>query len=40
MQIRVPAEAQLSPMCKAFVIGMILGAAYGVFFAVFQGEPH
>jgi hypothetical protein len=33
-------DGTFSPMAKAFLIGMVLGAAYGVFFAVFQGEPH
>lgn len=26
----------MSPMAKAFMIGMILGAAFGVFYAVFE----
>ena len=33
-------DRAFSPMARAFLIGMMLGAAYGVFFAVFQGEPH
>jgi hypothetical protein len=30
----------LPPMTKAFLIGVIIGSAYGVFFAVLQGGPH
>jgi hypothetical protein len=30
----------LTPMTKAFLIGVIIGSVYGVFFAVLQGGPH
>jgi hypothetical protein len=29
----------LTPMTKAFLIGVIIGSVYGVFFAVLQGGP-
>lgn len=29
-------KLDMSPMAKAFMIGMILGSAFGVFYAVFE----